>query len=99
MPAGRRSIRRSPRSAKCWKGSESKKRQRKRPQMLRGCPQGKAMPREADLPFRSRQTHLLHQCATALGKWPKSLVGGDGGDQLVVVVRILRLFRLLHLEQ
>src|SRR5690348_11699463 len=42
---------------------------------------------------------LFHQRAAALFLRPERLVGRDGGAQLVVVVRVLRLRRLLHLEE
>src|SRR3569832_1832881 len=42
---------------------------------------------------------LLHQRTLALRKRLGGIVRRNRGDQIVIVPRILRLFRLLHLEQ
>src|SRR5262245_36383727 len=42
---------------------------------------------------------LFHQRALAGLEWLGRIVRRDGGDQLVIVPRIFRFLRLLHLEQ
>src|SRR5215472_2547465 len=51
------------------------------------------------LPTSASPLPLLHQRAFALAQWPIGLVGGNGGELLVVVVRVLGVARLLHLEE
>src|SRR5439155_13914319 len=46
-----------------------------------------------------KYTSLLHQRASPIGYRPERLLGGNRRNQLVIIIRIFRLLRLLHLEQ
>src|ERR1700732_5086186 len=56
--------------------------------------------RRASLTMRPlTSTTSLHQRTTAVGDRPECLLGGNSRNQLVIVVRIFRFFRLLDFEQ
>src|SRR5689334_21960158 len=50
-------------------------------------------------PGTSSYPASLHQRATALRDRTECLIGRNGRDQPVVIIRVFRLVRLLHLEQ
>src|SRR5262245_54455731 len=79
-----------------WASIEKNEQNRHRTSVIRRHPTP-TLPRKAR--ERKGSGASLHQRAAAIRERAERLVGGNGRDELVIIVGVFRFFRLLHLEQ